>query len=119
MPKYDLFKPLDFLAYVKTIHVSYHPGRARCDPCRQLIQHMHSAKVKKKFPSLQASYELLGYNAPSTVKIELTNGAKYHLSAESLTLREMQSCFDKDQFRAFLEHMKSHSIEAKPGDEDF
>lgn len=118
MPKSDLFKPLDFLACVKRIHVAYHPGRPRSDICRQLIQYMTSEKAKKKFPTLQASYQLLGTSAPSVVKIELTNGKKHEFQAEHFTLREMQMRFDKDQFEAYLEFMKQHSIEARPGEDE-
>ncbi|CBZ55515.1 conserved hypothetical protein [Neospora caninum Liverpool] len=118
MPKYDLFKPLDFLACVKNVHVAYHPGRPRSEVCRQLIHLMKSESVKKKFPTLQASYQLLGYNAPSIIKIELINGKKHEFHAEHFSLREMQMRFDKDQFEAYLEYMKSQSVEAKPGDDD-
>ncbi|EPR58729.1 hypothetical protein TGGT1_216910 [Toxoplasma gondii GT1] len=118
MPKYDLFKPLDFLACVKSVHVAYHPGRPRSEVCRQLIHHMKSDSVRKRFPSLQASYQLLGYNAPSTIKIELINGKKHEFQAEHFSLREMQMRFDTDQFEAYLEYMKSQSVEAKPGDDD-
>ncbi|PHJ25066.1 hypothetical protein CSUI_001075 [Cystoisospora suis] len=118
MPKYDLFRPLDFLAYVKSVHISYHPGRPRSDVCRQLIQYVESETVKKKFPSLQSSYQLLGYNAPSTVRIELVNGKKHQFAADHFTLAEMHRRFDKDQFEAFLEHMKTQSIEARAGDDE-
>ncbi|PFH33560.1 hypothetical protein BESB_077770 [Besnoitia besnoiti] len=118
MPKYDLFKPLDFLTCVKSIHVAYHPGRARSEVCRQLIHYMKSEPVKKKFPTLQSSFQLLGYNSPSIIKIELVNGKKHEFEAEHFSLREMQMRFDKDQYEAYLELMKTQSIEAKPGEDD-
>merc|ERR1712137_1326949 len=65
--KYNLFPRLDFLAYLKRIHVAYHPGRERTEVARNLIMHMTSEPSKKKFPQLQATWELLGYDAPATI----------------------------------------------------
>eukprot|EP00435_Cladocopium_sp_Y103_P016439 s3642_g4.t1 len=58
--KYNLFPPLDFLAYLKRIHVAYHPGRERTEVARKLIMHMTSERTKKRWPKLEASFELLG-----------------------------------------------------------
>ncbi len=58
--KYDLFPRLDFFSYLKKIHVSYHPGRAKTEVARRLIMRMTSEATKKKHPRLKASWELLG-----------------------------------------------------------
>mmetsp|Transcript_86000 Transcript_86000/g.191560 ORF Transcript_86000/g.191560 Transcript_86000/m.191560 type:complete len:142 (-) Transcript_86000:59-484(-) len=115
--KYTLFPRLDFLAYLKRIHVAYHPGRERTEVARRLIMHMTSQSSQKKFPQLQATWELLGYDAPATIDIEYINGNKKRFLAEHYSTREMQDVVDTWQFEAHLQHMKEHSIE-KPDDED-
>eukprot|EP00928_Gymnodinium_smaydae_P087362 TRINITY_DN71632_c0_g1_i1.p1 TRINITY_DN71632_c0_g1~~TRINITY_DN71632_c0_g1_i1.p1 ORF type:complete len:204 (+),score=41.94 TRINITY_DN71632_c0_g1_i1:64-612(+) len=114
--KYTLFPRLDFLAYLKTIHVAYHPGRDRTEVARQLIMHMTSDTSKKKFPQLTATWELLGYDAPATIDVEFVDGRKKRFLAEHYSRREMQDAVDTWQFEAHLKHMKEHSLEK--ADED-
>mmetsp|Transcript_168 Transcript_168/g.394 ORF Transcript_168/g.394 Transcript_168/m.394 type:complete len:117 (-) Transcript_168:54-404(-) len=115
--KYKLFPPLDFLAYLKRIHVAYHPGRERTEVARRLVLHMTAEATKKKFPNLQASWELLGYDAPATVDVELVDGRKKRFLAEHYSRQEMQDIIDAWQFEAHLQHMKEHSLE-KPDDDE-
>merc|ERR550532_1109032 len=103
--KYNLFPRLDFLAYLKRIHVAYHPGRERTEVARRLIMHMTSDTTKKKFPQLQATWELLGYDAPATIDIEFVNGKTKRFLAEHYSRREMQDIVDAWQFNAHLEYM--------------
>eukprot|EP00913_Durusdinium_trenchii_P017929 g16847.t1 len=72
------------------IHVAYHPGRARTEVARQLIMHMTAEKTKKRFPNLEASFELLGYDAPATIDVEMVDGRKKRLLAEHYSTKEMQ-----------------------------
>ncbi|CAE8637367.1 unnamed protein product [Polarella glacialis] len=88
--KYNLFPRLDFLAYLKRIHVAYHPGRERTEVARRLIMHMTSESAMRKFPNLKSSWELLGYDAPATVDVELVDGKKKRFLAEHYSQREMQ-----------------------------
>eukprot|EP00920_Eleutheroschizon_duboscqi_P015082 GHVT01034922.1.p1 GENE.GHVT01034922.1~~GHVT01034922.1.p1 ORF type:complete len:119 (-),score=13.90 GHVT01034922.1:496-852(-) len=118
MPKYNFFPPLDFLAYLKSIHVAYTPGRARTEVCRQLIKHFEDPQTVKRFPKLKASYQILGYDSPSTVHLELVNGKKHRFLAERFSMKEMQLMFDNDQFSAHLERMKKQSLETAPEDDD-
>ncbi|CAK9077394.1 unnamed protein product [Durusdinium trenchii] len=106
--KYTLFPPLDFLAYLKRIHVAYHPGRARTEVAR---------KTKKRFPNLEASFELLGYDAPATIDVEMVDGRKKRLLAEHYSTKEMQDIVDTWQFECHLEHMKENNLEKKDEDE--
>ncbi|CAK9077392.1 unnamed protein product [Durusdinium trenchii] len=115
--KYTLFPPLDFLAYLKRIHVAYHPGRARTEVARQLIMHMTAEKTKKRFPNLEASFELLGYDAPATIDVEMVDGRKKRLLAEHYSTKEMQDIVDTWQFECHLEHMKENNLEKKDEDE--
>uniref|UniRef100_A0A7S1ACB7 Uncharacterized protein n=1 Tax=Noctiluca scintillans TaxID=2966 RepID=A0A7S1ACB7_NOCSC len=109
--KYTLFPKLDFLAYLKKIHVSYHPGREKTEVARRLIMDMTSEANKKKYPQLQASWELLGYNAPATIDVEFQDGKKKRFLAEHYSRREMQDIVDQWQFDHHLQFMKEHSIE--------
>ena len=109
--KYRLFPKLDFLDYVKRIHVQYHPGRERTETARQIILHMTSEATKKKHPKLEATWELLGYDAPAVIDLELINGNKKKFLAEHYSRREMQSIIDQWQYTAHMEHMKQHSLE--------
>lgn len=109
--KYKLFPKLDFLDYVKRLHVSYHPGRERTETARQLILHMTSDATKRKHPKLEATWELLGYDSPALIDIELVNGHKKRFSAEHYSRSEMQSIVDQWQYTAHMEHMKQHSLE--------
>mmetsp|Transcript_72510 Transcript_72510/g.125800 ORF Transcript_72510/g.125800 Transcript_72510/m.125800 type:complete len:143 (-) Transcript_72510:109-537(-) len=115
--KYKLFPRLDFLSYMKKIHVAYHPGREKTEVARRLIMRMTSDPVKKKFPNLQASWELLGYDSPATIDVELVDGRRKRFLAEHYSQREMQDIVDTWQFECHLQHMKEHSIE-KPDDDD-
>merc|ERR1712066_403269 len=96
--KYNLFPRLDFLAYLKSIHVAYHPGRERTEVARRLIMHMTSESSQRKFPQLKASWELLGYDAPATIDIEFVNGKQKRFLAEHYSQREMQDLVDAWQF---------------------
>eukprot|EP00440_Ansanella_granifera_P068082 gb/GFBE01073857.1/.p1 GENE.gb/GFBE01073857.1/~~gb/GFBE01073857.1/.p1 ORF type:complete len:117 (+),score=37.14 gb/GFBE01073857.1/:1-351(+) len=115
--KYNLFPRLDFLAYLKRIHVAYHPGRERTEVARRLIMHMTSEQSQRKFPNLKSSWELLGYDAPATIDVELVDGRKKRFLAEHFSQREMQDIIDTWQFEAHLQHMKEHSLE-KAEDDD-
>eukprot|EP00920_Eleutheroschizon_duboscqi_P023747 GHVT01059126.1.p1 GENE.GHVT01059126.1~~GHVT01059126.1.p1 ORF type:complete len:110 (+),score=4.96 GHVT01059126.1:443-772(+) len=75
--KYRLFPSLDFLAYLKRIHVAYHAGRDKTDVAKQLILKITSEKVQQKYPQLQVSWELLSYDAPATIDAEFRDGRKY------------------------------------------
>lgn len=115
--KYNLFPKLDFLDYIKKLHVSYHPGRERTETARQLILHMTSEATKRKHPKLEATWELLGYDSPAIVDIELLNGHKKRFLAEHYSRGEMQAIIDKWQYTAHMEHMKQHSLEKIVEDE--
>jgi hypothetical protein len=115
--KYNLFPKLHFLDYVKRIHVSYHPGREQVETARQLILQITSDSTKRKFPKLEASWELLGYDAPAVVDIELVNGATKRFLADHYSRCEMQAIIDQWQYTAHMEHMKQHSLE-KLNDEE-
>mmetsp|Transcript_73623 Transcript_73623/g.227357 ORF Transcript_73623/g.227357 Transcript_73623/m.227357 type:complete len:147 (-) Transcript_73623:166-606(-) len=115
--KYNLFPRLDFLAYLKSIHVAYHPGRERTEVARRLIMHMTSEPSKKKFPQLKATWELLGYDAPATIDVEFATGKKKRFLAEHYSRQEMQDIVDTWQFGAHLQHMKEHSLE-NPDEDD-
>ncbi|KAF8821664.1 hypothetical protein IE077_001747 [Cardiosporidium cionae] len=111
MPKLTIFHQLDFLSYVKRLHVSYHPGRSRSDVCRQIIAHMTSPQSKKNFPRLNASFDIVGYDSPSTVELELVNGKAFKFFADGYTLKEVQRQFDKEQFDAHVAFMQNFSVE--------
>jgi hypothetical protein len=115
--KYKLFPKLDFLDYVKRIHVSYFPGRERNETARQLILHMTSDSTKRKHPKLEATWELLGYDSPALIELELVNGRKQKFIADHYSRREMQSIIDQWQYTSHMEHMKHHSLEKVAEDE--
>jgi hypothetical protein len=66
---------------------------------------------------LEATWELLGYDSPAVVDIELMNGHKRRFFADHYSQREMQAIVDQWQYSAHLEHMKQHSLE-KVADEE-
>merc|ERR1712216_1006257 len=92
--KYNLFPRLDFLAYLKRIHVAYHPGREKTEVARRLIMRIMADTTKVKYPQLQASWELLGHDAPTTIDVEFVNGNKKRFLAEHYTQNEMQDIAD-------------------------
>eukprot|EP00437_Effrenium_voratum_P065380 CAMPEP_0181494852 /NCGR_PEP_ID=MMETSP1110-20121109/52041_1 /TAXON_ID=174948 /ORGANISM="Symbiodinium sp., Strain CCMP421" /LENGTH=81 /DNA_ID=CAMNT_0023622389 /DNA_START=174 /DNA_END=419 /DNA_ORIENTATION=- len=79
--------------------------------------HMTSERTKKRYPSLQASWELLGYDAAASIDVEMVDGRKKRFLAEHYSYREMQDIVDTWQFENHLEYMKEHSLE-KLGEED-
>jgi hypothetical protein len=109
--KYKLFPKVDFLAYLKSIHIAYHPGRAKTEVARRLVLQVTSENSKKKYPGLNASWELLGYDAPSSVEVEFFDGRKQRFLAEGYTKSEIHALIDKWQYSAHIDKMKIHSIE--------
>lgn len=117
MPQWRLFPSLSLLAHVKGIHVRLHPGRAASEGCRQLASMLRSSDLQKKFPGLQSSLELLGYDAPSEVHLEFTNGKKTKLLADGYSLRELQMRLDRDQYQLYVQHIKEHPADAAADDD--
>ncbi|KAL8428473.1 hypothetical protein ACSSS7_007200 [Eimeria intestinalis] len=117
MPKWQLFPPLPLLAHVKCLHVRLHPGRLGSEGCRELASMLRCSSVRRRFPALQSSVELLGYDAPSEVEIEFSNGKKYKLFADGYSLRELHMRLDRQQYQLFVEHIKEHPADAA-ADED-
>ena len=115
--KYKLFPKLDFLAYAKHIHVAYHPGRAKSEVARRLVLQITSQTVKRKFPTLQTSWELLGYDAPATVDVTFPDGTSRRFVADHWSKSEMQAVIDRWQFGAHLEKLKTSNVE-KPSEDD-
>merc|ERR1711953_171336 len=103
--KYTLFPRLDFLAYLRTIHVAYHPGRDKAEVAKKLIMRMTSDSAKRKFPQLKATWELLGYDAPPTIDVEFLDGRKKRFLADHYSRREMQDLVDEWQFQTHLKRM--------------
>jgi len=115
--KYKLFPRLDFLSYLKSIHIAYHPGRVKSEAARNLIMQVSSPLSKRKYPGLQSSWELLGYDAPSTIDVVFQNGNKKRFLADHYSKTEMHAIIDKWQFEAHMEKMKTANLE-KPNEED-
>ena len=115
--KYKLFPRLDFLSYLKSIHIAYHPGRAKSAAARNLIMQVSNPKSKTKYPALKSSWELLGYDAPSTIDVVFQDGKSRRFFADHYSKDEMHAIIDKWQFEAHAEKMKVASLE-KPNEED-
>eukprot|EP00920_Eleutheroschizon_duboscqi_P023748 GHVT01059127.1.p1 GENE.GHVT01059127.1~~GHVT01059127.1.p1 ORF type:complete len:131 (+),score=17.12 GHVT01059127.1:443-835(+) len=101
--KYRLFPSLDFLAYLKRIHVAYHAGRDKTDVAKQLILKITSEKVQQKYPQLQVSWELLSYDAPATIDAEFRDGRKYRRTISHFSKREQSRIVDVWKLNASLE----------------
>merc|ERR1719482_1580167 len=109
--KYTLFPRVDFLSYLKRIHVAYHPGRQRTEVARRLIMHMTSEPSKRKFPHLRPTWELLNYDAPATIDVEFFDGRKKRFLADHYSRREMQAIVDEWQLETNMQHMPQHSLD--------
>lgn len=117
MPKWHLFPALSLLAHVKKVRVRLHPGRVASEGCRQLACMLHSSKVQQKFPGLQSRVELLGYDAPSEVHIELNNGKKFRLPGDGFSLKELHMRIDREQYQLYVKHIKEHAADATADDD--
>ena len=115
--KYKLFPRLDFLSYLKTIHIAYHPGRAKSEVARKLILQVTGQSAKRKYPTLKSSWELLGYDAPATIDVEFQNGLKRRFLADHYSKDEMHAIIDKWQYETHIEKMKVSNLE-KPNEDD-
>ncbi len=115
--KYKLFPKLDFLSYLKSVHIAYHPGRPKSEVARKLIMQVTQADAKRKYPGLQSSWELLGYDSPATIDVVFVNGKKKRFNADHYSKDEMHSIIDTWQFDAHMEKMKVSSLE-KPNEDD-
>merc|ERR1712085_199644 len=109
--KYTLFPKLDFFQYLKKIHVSYHPGRPKTEVARRMIMHMTAESTKKKYPKLEATWELLAYDAPATIQVELADGKEKRFLCEHYSKYEMQQIIDEWQYASHLEFMKLNNLE--------
>jgi len=74
--------------------------------------------TRKTYPKLETSYELLGYNAPAKIDIEMVTGKKFSFAAERYTLRELRLLIDEEQYKAHIDAMRAGAIDRKGEDED-
>ena len=116
--KYNLFPRPDFLSYVKSIHIAYHPGRDKSQVARNLIMQVSGRECKRKYPAMKSSWELLGYDSPATIDVEYMNGSRKRFLADHYSKNEMHSIIDKWQYTSHLSKMKVASVE-RPNDEDW
>mmetsp|Transcript_102707 Transcript_102707/g.203925 ORF Transcript_102707/g.203925 Transcript_102707/m.203925 type:complete len:117 (+) Transcript_102707:67-417(+) len=112
--KYSLFPRVDFMAYLRSLHVAYHPGRQQTEAVRRLIMHMTSESVQKRYPHLRSSWELLAYDAPATIRVELVDGTKKQFIAEHYSRKEMEEMIDSWKFDRNLEWMPELSLQKPP-----
>nr|CEL69592.1 TPA: hypothetical protein BN1204_052955 [Neospora caninum Liverpool] len=98
-----IFPRVDFLRYLKKIHVSYCPTRPKTEIAKQLIMRVTSESVKKKFPHLQASWEMLAYDAPATVEVELLDGRRVRRIIDGYSKAEKKKIIDDWRFTANME----------------
>ncbi|EPR59984.1 hypothetical protein TGPRC2_207020 [Toxoplasma gondii TgCatPRC2] len=98
-----IFPRIDFLRYLKKIHVSYCPTRPKTEIAKQLIMRVTSESVKKKFPHLQASWEMLAYDAPATVEVELLDGRRVRRIIDGYSKAEKKKIVDDWRFTANME----------------
>uniref|UniRef100_A0A0G4I340 Ribosomal protein/NADH dehydrogenase domain-containing protein n=1 Tax=Chromera velia CCMP2878 TaxID=1169474 RepID=A0A0G4I340_9ALVE len=117
-PRVNLFVKPNFFSYIKKIHVAYRPGKPNTDVCRQIIFQMHSQKIRKLFPKLEASYDLLGYDGPSSVDIELVTGKMKRFIPEQHSLQEMMTFLAQDRSEAHLDLMRREPLDKKEGEDD-
>eukprot|EP00812_Abedinium_dasypus_P009870 NODE_3529_length_773_cov_315.540390.p2 GENE.NODE_3529_length_773_cov_315.540390~~NODE_3529_length_773_cov_315.540390.p2 ORF type:complete len:156 (-),score=47.48 NODE_3529_length_773_cov_315.540390:274-741(-) len=112
--KYTLFPRLDFLAYLRSIHVSYHPRREHTEVARRLIMRMTSDAIKKRHPRLKATWEHLDYEAPAAITVVLLDGRRKRFLAEHYSRREMNAIVEEWQLHENLQHMPAHDLEPPP-----
>uniref|UniRef100_A0A0G4IEG7 Uncharacterized protein n=1 Tax=Chromera velia CCMP2878 TaxID=1169474 RepID=A0A0G4IEG7_9ALVE len=117
MFQYKLFPRLEYLAYLKKIHVSYFPGRPQTDIAKRLIMRMTSKSIKEKYPELDASWELLAYDAPASVDVVFKDGSRYRTTCEEYSRRQLEDIVDgwkmEAEFQEWPEHRMQLSEEQK------
>jgi len=77
---------------------------------------MTSETTKKNHPKLEATWELLGYDAPATVQVEFMNGKEKRFLVEHYSRYEMQNVVDEWQYEAHMENMKVNNLEKPEGE---
>merc|ERR1740121_3282625 len=94
--KYSLFPRLDFLSHLRRVHVAYHPHRQQTEVAKRLIMRVTSEAAQRMFPQLEASWELLAYDAPATIDVEFADGTskRYAGRFAELSGRALQQARD-------------------------
>lgn len=85
-------------------------------PPSRMIMRMTSESTKKRFPQLEATWELLGYDAPATIQVQLLDGREKRFLAEHYSRYEMQNIVDDWQYEAHMQFMKENSLEKPEGE---
>eukprot|EP01067_Filipodium_phascolosomae_P006871 Filipodium_phascolosomae@DN5238_c0_g1_i1.p1 len=101
--KYHLFDRLPFFQYIKSFHIEYHPGRKGSDVCRQIINEQNRKKNVVLFGRMEKTRSLLGYNSPSYIEIEFSNGVKNGFCPDGMDMLEVHNEFDRDQYKAHMD----------------
>ncbi|VWU51298.1 conserved protein, unknown function [Hepatocystis sp. ex Piliocolobus tephrosceles] len=102
--RYRLFPPLTFLTYLKKLHISYSPVRnEKADVARRLIVFASSQKIKKKYPLLTVTWELLAYDNPPMIEVEYLNGEKEKINIEQFSELQKKEIIDKWKYTSSLE----------------
>ncbi len=72
--------------------------------------HSTSEAVKKRFPKLQVTWELLAYDAPGVVRLEMVDGRQKEFSIEYHSKYEMQVAIDEWQFEHHMRFMRERNM---------
>ena len=72
--------------------------------------HSTSERVKKRFPKLEVTWELLAYDAPGVVRLEMVDGRQKEFSTEYHSKYEMQMILDEWQFENHIRFMRERSM---------
>lgn len=98
---------------MKKIHVAYTPGRERTGTARSIITYMTSDSARKKYPKLNATWELQGFDSPAVAEVEFLDGKSMRLMLEDYSPREIDALVDEWRFKAHLTAMKKGNIETR------
>ncbi|KAK1442370.1 hypothetical protein BgAZ_404000 [Babesia gibsoni] len=104
MQRYSLIPPLHILGALKRIHISYSNRRLdTADIARRLVIYSTGENLKLKFPQLHVTWEILDYDAPAAIKVELLNGEKRRYLIEGYSKPERERLVFDWQFNTKLE----------------
>eukprot|EP00916_Digyalum_oweni_P001827 GHVL01003508.1.p1 GENE.GHVL01003508.1~~GHVL01003508.1.p1 ORF type:complete len:112 (+),score=14.07 GHVL01003508.1:262-597(+) len=109
--KYRMFKKLDILSYVKRVSIKYRPGMEGTEACTELIRHLDTPRIRKKFP-IEWNFSIYEQPQLPVIEFEMVDGQIKSINPLNKQLDEVHSMLDTTQYFLHYNRMKT-SLEAK------
>ena len=76
-----------------------------------------SEEIKRRYPSMQVTWELLSYDAPGLIKLEMMDGRQQEFNCEHYSKYELQTIIDEWQYEHQIRWMREKNMNDAEGAE--